>query len=359
MSISPIKFSSPLIHLCELQKKRILFNGISIERQCLVPSIGSTSSSSSSVSLVIARYEYAFESIPFKESLFGSVFRGWKLEEDENGNLIQLKESYQIAVKVFIKQKMSQFADSAADDPIQEFSALQYIGDSHPNLLGQIECLEDSSCYYSIMRYCSGGELFKRVMSNGPLVEDLSRHIFIQLLSGLEYLQSKGIFHRDISLENILLSDEDETLTPYLIDYGMCLRIPDIITPSNCSTTKHLLPSMRARGKKSYMAPEIVSEHPTNGYSSDVWSLGIVLFTLLSGKLLVTTASPLCQLFRYVRAGKFKEMCRKWRLDLSHEVEDLLFKMLVCNPADRITVEEMKRHPWVMGTLLLQSAPSC
>ncbi len=185
-------------------------------------------------------------------------------------------------------------------------------------------------------------------MSNGPLVEDLSRQIFVQLLSGLEYLQSKGIFHRDISLENILFSHEDKTLTPYLIDYGMCLHIPS----SNDSTSNHLLPAMRPKGKKSYMAPEIVSELPSNGYSSDVWSLGIVLFALLAGKFLVNIASPLCPVFRCIRDGRLKEMFRQWRLGLSHEAEDLLSKMLVCDQSDRITVEEMKRHPWVMRTTL-------
>jgi serine/threonine protein kinase len=189
------------------------------------------------------------------------------------------------------------------------------------------------------MRYCGGGELYKRIMSEGPLSEDAARPLFLQLLSGLEYLQSKEIFHRDISLENILLS-QDST-TPYFIDFGMCLR-----QPISSSGAAALLPSMVAKGKKSYMAPEIVAEGPANGFSADIWSLGIVLFTLLSGKFIVTHASALCPLFRYVRARRLKDMCKQWRLGLSSDAEDLLFRMIMAKPSERLTLEEIKCHPW-------------
>jgi serine/threonine protein kinase len=319
------KFASPVINSCFSAKRSIFVSpsGDRIERHCLA--------TSSAV--------FAIDASIFKESLYGAVHRGWILQfNPDTGEYSQTTEAFQIAVKKYSKQKMSRYF--AADDPLQEFSALQHIGNDHINVLGQIDCLEDESYYYSVMRYCGGGELYKRIMSEGPMSEDAARPLFLQLLSGLEYLQSKEIFHRDISLENILLSQDNTT--PYFIDFGMCLRQP--ISPSSGAVA--LLPSMVAKGKKSYMAPEIVAEGPANGFSADIWSLGIVLFTLLSGKFVVTHASALCPLFRYVRARRLKDMCKQWRLGLSPDAEDLLFRMITAKPSERPTLEEIKGHPW-------------
>jgi hypothetical protein len=329
------KFAPPSIAPCSTSKRFVrTITGQGIERICL-RSISNPSN------------VYAMEGSIFKESLYGSVHRGWLIKMDESGEVFhQCSDSFQIAIKKYSKQKMSRF--SAADDPLQEFAALQHIGSGHDNILGQIDCLEDEHHYYSVMRYCAGGELYRRVMDEGPLSEDAARAIFLQLVSGMEYLQSKEIFHRDISLENILLCQNGTT--PYFIDFGMCLRQP--ISPTTGQSA--LLPPMQAKGKKSYMAPEIVAESPVNGSRADIWSLGIVLFTLLSGKFIVTHASPLCPLFRYVKAKRLKAMCKQWRLGLSAEAEDLLFRMISAKPTERLSLEEIKAHPWCQSSLSLE-----
>lgn len=342
--LSSPKFPPPRIDPCNVTKLWIATPSQErIERICIIPSNNQ-------------QEIYAIEGNLYKESIYGSVHRGWLVKSSESScensaKYHQTSEYFQIAIKKYSKQKISRY--QGADDPIQEFSALQYLGNEHENILGQLQCLEDENYYYSIMKYCTGGELYKRIMNDGPLSEESAREIFLQLVSSLEYLQQKQIFHRDISLENILLDSSGQI--PYLIDFGMCLRQPHSQTGKVA-----YLPPMQAKGKKSYMAPEIVSESPINGYAADIWSLGIVLFTLLSGKFIVTYASPLCPLFRYVRGRRLKDMCKQWRLGLSSEAEDLLFHMIMTKPSDRYSLEEIKWHPWCQqGGTARSHVPTC
>jgi hypothetical protein len=323
---------------------------------------------------------YQIEENEFKVSLYGSIHRGWILRRGEgeggrggNGEayLIRPTNEFQIVTKKFRKIDVENL--SRADDPMQEFSALQSLelpspplphrhrnhhphsqqqqererGHPHPNVLGQIACLSDENYFYSIMKYCDGGELCSQILGVGPVNETQGRQLFLQLLDALEFIQSKGIFHRDISLENVLLIRQTNQIL--LIDFGMCLQISlyDSTSPASTSPRPYLLPPLPAKGKKSYMAPEIIAEStPFNGFKSDIWSLGILLFTMLTGKFIVTHASSLCPLYRHVRNGRLKEMCAHWKLGLSEEVQCLLFDMLSVDPKKRPTVAEIRKYSW-------------
>jgi serine/threonine protein kinase len=290
---------------------------------------------------------YEIQASVFKNSLYGSVHRGWTLQRDGD-MLFRSSDRFDIAIKKF--SKLSMRHDARADDPLQEFAALQHIGDSHPNVMGQIACIEDSHNYYSIMTFCKGGELCSKIMGDGPEDEVRGRHLFRQLLDGLQYIHSKGVFHRDISLENILVDDNDHLV---IIDFGMCLLCPN--DPQNITSYPYLLPSCPAKGKRSYMAPEIVSqEDPFDAFAADIWSLGITLFVMLTSKFIVTHASPLCKLFRHVRAGRLKDMIAHWQINLSSPAQDLLHHMICANPEERWTIEQIKAHPW-MNTTSTQS----
>jgi serine/threonine protein kinase len=311
--------------------------------------------------LVSEKEVYQIEENVFKVSLYGTIHRGWILQkESEGSHLMRTTNEFQIVTKKFRKIDVENL--SRADDPMQEFSALQSLeeeqqgkrGHPHPNVLGQIACLCDDDYYYSIMKYCDGGELCSQILGIGPMNELQGRRVFLQLLDALEFIQSKGIFHRDISLENVLLIKPTNQIL--LIDFGMCLQISlqdptsAYASPSSsfsAGPVPYLLPPLPAKGKKSYMAPEIIAEAtPFNGFKSDIWSLGILLFTMLTGKFIVTHASSLCPLFRHIRNGRLKEMCAHWRLGLSDEVQDLLYDMLSVDPKKRPTVAEIRNYSW-------------
>jgi serine/threonine protein kinase len=176
------------------------------------------------------------------------------------------------------------------EDPIKEIAAMQLIGNSHPNVLGSVEVLQDNEHLYSIMPFCRGGDLFgvvldvaekrqanEAVEGAGGMSEPVARYWFRQLLLGLHHLQSKGICHRDLSLENILV-DVNHCL---VIDMGMCLRVPYHCPgdPNGKSvdveygTDRRLIVPMGTCGKKNYMSPEVYENSDNfDGFAVDLWS---------------------------------------------------------------------------------------
>jgi serine/threonine protein kinase len=145
------------------------------------------------------------------------------------------RTNQQMAIKVYSKRILRQLQGRTQENPLMEITALQYIGNTHPNLMGQIECCTDEENIYSIMRYCQGGELFDYIDEKGPLTNEEAKKMFRQLINGLARLQELGIGHRDMSLENILYDSMNENYV--IIDFGMCLRLKKIL-----QVAPHLLP---------------------------------------------------------------------------------------------------------------------
>lgn len=131
-----------------------------------------------------------------------------------------------VAVKVNYKDRMDRWRDRCAEDPMNEIAAMQVIGNAHPNVLGIIEALVDGSNLNVVMPYCEGGDLFEVLrqsqVSGQPFREDEARYWFRQIMEGISHLHSRGICHRDLSPENIMI-DHDKAL---IIDMGMAIQVP-------------------------------------------------------------------------------------------------------------------------------------
>jgi len=195
-----------------------------------------------------------------------------------------------VAIKQVEWRRVHAMRGRLLEDPIKEIAAMQLIGNHHPNVLGSMEVLQDHEHLYSVMPFCRGGDLFgvvlevaeKRQLNEavegaGGMSEPVARYWFRQLLFGLHYLQSKGICHRDLSLENILV-DVNHCL---IIDMGMCLRVPyhspgdneGRATDVDHGTDRRLIVPMGTCGKKNYMSPEIYANKDNfDGFAVDLWS---------------------------------------------------------------------------------------
>eukprot|EP00541_Cyclophora_tenuis_P005719 CAMPEP_0116542362 /NCGR_PEP_ID=MMETSP0397-20121206/978_1 /TAXON_ID=216820 /ORGANISM="Cyclophora tenuis, Strain ECT3854" /LENGTH=452 /DNA_ID=CAMNT_0004066371 /DNA_START=1 /DNA_END=1359 /DNA_ORIENTATION=+ len=278
-------------------------------------------------------------------------------------------------VKVSSWARMRQLRGRHLEDPIKEISAMQLIGNYHPNVLGCIEVLQDDEYLYTIMPYCAGGDLFGRVMGNdktrtdsqlsdktfdqaGTQVEEgKARLWFRQLLSGLFHLQRKGVCHRDISLENLMIDDENDELK--IIDMGMCLRVPyvdldneasDRVTDVSDGTERLLMKSQGQGGKLMYMAPEVVArEDVFDGFAIDLWAAGVVLFVMLVGLAPFKWAHPSDKRYAKIAKGNLKELMSGLHLDLSDEACDLLQNMFWWDPRKRLTLAQILQHPWVQN----------
>ena len=219
------------------------------------------------------------------------------------------------------------------EDPIKEIAALQWIGGEHPNVLGSTEVLQDTDYLYSIMPYCRSGDLFGIVLSAaeerasreelegaGGMTEPVARYWFRQLCMGLHYLQSKGICHRDLSLENILV-DVHHCL---VIDMGMCLRVPYASDTTSGEavdvtqgTVRRLMTPMGTCGKKNYMSPEIFKNSSNfDGFAVDLWSAGVILYIMVTGFPPYDLPAVEDERFRIIARGELGRQLEAWESEL-------------------------------------------
>lgn len=195
---------------------------------------------------------------------------------------------------------------------------------THPNVLRLYDVWETSKNLYLVLEYVEGGELFDLLVERGPLQESEAIKYFRQIILGTAYCHALGICHRDLKPENLLL---DSNLNVKLADFGMAaLESNGKLLETSC-------------GSPHYAAPEIVSGLKYHGFASDVWSCGVILFALLTGRLPFDDEN-IRDLLLKVQAGSFE-----MPTDISFEAADLIAKMLTVNPDQRIKTNLILKHP--------------
>mmetsp|Transcript_20487 Transcript_20487/g.40883 ORF Transcript_20487/g.40883 Transcript_20487/m.40883 type:complete len:462 (-) Transcript_20487:374-1759(-) len=271
-----------------------------------------------------------------------------------------------VAIKQVEWRKVHEMRGRLLEDPIKEIAAMQLIGSEHPNVLGSVEVLQDNEHLWSVMPFCRGGDLFGVVLEvaerrqqneaelgSGGMLEPVARYWFRQLLFGLHYLQTRGICHRDLSLENILV-DVNHCL---VIDMGMCLRVPyychhDPRRSSDVTEgdTRRLIVPMGTCGKINYMSPEIFAnrEH-FDGFAVDLWAAGVILYIMVTGFPPYDAPSERDERFGLIAQGLLNQQLQAWEIFLSDEIAHLLQWMLRPNPAERPTLKQVMMHDWVVN----------
>ena len=238
---------------------------------------------------------------------------------------IYLPKNQKVAIKILDKKKLKE------DDDIirlkREFEMLSQF--NHPNVVSVYEIFESFDAYFTVMEYCDGGELFNFIVKNKYLSEEKSAFFYYQLINGLEYIHSLGIVHRDLKPENLLLTHE-EILK--IIDFGLSNYFKE--------NQSELLET--PCGSPCYASPEMLSGNNYDGFKIDIWSSGVILFAMLCGYLPFDHKDN-NKLFLKILQCKIK-----YPKDLSDEATDLLKKILVPDPKKRITIAEIKKHPFYL-----------
>lgn len=182
------------------------------------------------------------------------------------------------------------------------------------------------------------------------------------MYQGLSYLQRIGVCHRDLSLENILV---DEYKTSVVIDFGMCLRVPfddprtSGVTDVSTGSLRRLIQPLVPCGKPNYIAPEILkSQDPFDGFAIDLWAAGVILFIMLVGLPPWEFAREEDPRYRMVIRGGLERMLRSWQRPVSPLAADLLQRMLREDPRQRLSLCEVKDHPWVTDGEAVQALSS-
>ena len=289
------------------------------------------------------------------------------------------------------------------ENPLHELSIMQMMGSDAPHVSGLIDAVEDVTTVYSIMLDL-GTELFNFA---GKMSENKIRHCFLQIVKGVQTMQRFSLCHRDISLENILVSESGICT---IIDFGLTLVVPrmqqfqvnsvlssqwpggdngggeevtddedssadlsalaeqmdddEADSDNNSGANQNnfereyipvmLLPQGNC-GKENYVAPEIMAnKNPFDAMVVDNWALGVLLFMLFTGRPPFIRACTSDQYYRSVQKHSLKDIMMSWDMaaNVSPEAIDLLERMLKSsNPRNRLTCEDILSHRWMTQTV--------
>ncbi|KUF93323.1 hypothetical protein AM588_10007615 [Phytophthora nicotianae] len=201
----------------------------------------------------------------------------------------------------------------------------------HRNLLKLRDEIEFDGYLYLVSDFCARGELYELVSSaeDGKLPLPIITKYMRQIASGVQFLHANGFAHRDLSLENVLVTDDDQC---QVCDFGLA-----------ASTAK---PSRETVGKLFYMAPEVLAGVQYDATKADVWSLGVMLFIMLIGAPPVETASSSDARFRLITNKGIRKLIDRWGLtkELPAAAIDLIADMLEVDPEQRISMAEVVSH---------------
>lgn len=194
------------------------------------------------------------------------------------------------------------------------------------------EVLASRSKIFIVLELITGGELFDKIVAEGRFDEDTARFYFRQLVNGVKYCHSKGVCHRDLKPENLLL---DDTGLLKISDFGLSALYTGAADDVSRATLLHT-----TCGTPNYVAPEVLADKGYDGRAADVWSMGVILYVLLAGYL-PFDEPHMSALFRKIQTAEFEYP--SW---FSPEIKTLIGKILVCDPAKRLTLDAIEADPW-------------
>ncbi|CAB1424439.1 unnamed protein product [Pleuronectes platessa] len=227
----------------------------------------------------------------------------------------------EVAIKIIDKTQMN---PTSLQKLFREVSVMKIL--NHPNIVKLFEVIETEKTLYLVMEFASGGEVFDYLVAHGRMKEKEARAKFRQIVSAVEYCHQKRIVHRDLKAENLLL---DADMNIKIADFGF----------SNEFTIGSKLDTFC--GSPPYAAPELFQGKKYDGPEVDVWSLGVILYTLVSGSL-PFDGQNLKELRERVLRGKYRIP-----FYMSTDCENLLKKLLVLNPGKRGSLQQIMKDRWM------------
>ncbi|KAH8401619.1 hypothetical protein KR009_006789 [Drosophila setifemur] len=196
----------------------------------------------------------------------------------------------------------------------------------HPHITRLYEVMESQSMIYLVTEYAPNGEIFDHLVANGRMKEPEAARVFTQLVSAVHYCHLRGVVHRDLKAENVLL---DKDMNIKLADFGFSNHFEEGATLRTWC------------GSPPYAAPEVFQGLEYDGPKSDIWSLGVVLYALVCGAL-PFDGKTILELKSRVVLGKFRIP-----FFMSQECEQLIRNMLVVEPDRRYTIKQIIKHRWL------------
>lgn len=233
----------------------------------------------------------------------------------------------EVAVKIILRKKVK----GKEQTVINELELLRSL--DHPHIVEFKDWFESQKKYYLVTQLCTGGELFDRILDVGQFTEVDACQCIRQVAEAIQYLHHRNIVHRDIKPENLLYETPDRNAPLRLADFGIAKQI--------ASSDEKI---MNAAGSLGYAAPEIFGNEG-HGKPCDVWSLGVVLFTVLSGRS-PFRAEDIDSFLDEVRPDWIIRFSPRYWKQVSKEAKVLVARMIQYDPEDRPTIDEVLADPW-------------
>ncbi|CAB1332975.1 unnamed protein product [Coregonus sp. 'balchen'] len=236
----------------------------------------------------------------------------------------------------------------------REIAALRQC-EAHPNIVKLHEVYTDQFHTYLVMELLRGGELLERIKRKKLFGESEASQLLRSLVSAVGFMHEAGVVHRDLKPENVLFADEGEDSVLKVIDFGFARLCPAGSAPlqTPCFTLQ-------------YAAPELF--HST-GYDQacDLWSLGVILYTMLSGQVPFQskqqqragmTSSYAADIMHKIKEGDFSLTGEAWK-GVSEEAKELVKGLLTVDPERRLKLSALRENSWLQGGAILSSTPLC
>jgi len=235
----------------------------------------------------------------------GAIFAIKKITKDEEGVDIELLKR-----EIYIMKKVD-----------------------HPNILKLYEVYEDDEFFWLVLELVEGLELFDKIVDRGNYSEKDAANIVKQIVEAVKYLHEHEIVHRDLKPENLLSAGEGENEVVKVADFGFAKNFGEEKLITSC-------------GSPGYVAPEVLTED-TYTNAVDMWSVGVIIYILLSGYPPFYDDAP-PKIFKKITEAKYDFNDPAWE-HVSDLAKDLIRKLLVRDPEERLTAAECLKHPWLTG----------
>lgn len=251
---------------------------------------------------------------------YGEVFLCEHLRSNEKRAVKIIKKS--LIRKFYLKKK----------EILNETIILKNL--DHPNILKIFEYFEDEKKFYIVMEYCKDGDLLGELERVGKVNEETCARIMRQLMAGVAYIHGKSIVHRDLKLENVLISRFNDEISIKIIDFNVATYLKDKKLTSVAGTAH-------------YMAPEILQ----NSYDEqcDIWSCGVIMYVLLSHTF-PFTGSTQYQIFQSISDHPLSFPPSIWS-QISSSAKDLISNLLEKSPTIRYSAIQSLNHPFILSVI--------
>lgn len=219
-----------------------------------------------------------------------------------------------VAIKTLTRETFDQVGLKWPGKELELMSHLR-----HPHIVQLYDCIQAADRMYLVLELVSNGELLSYCYDHGTLPEDQARSFMRDIISGVDYLHRKGIVHRDLKLENCLLTEQKRVK---LIDFGLAAYYLQGNLKTSC-------------GSSDYAAPELFTSSLYYGPPVDVWAMGVILFSMVAGE------------FPFEDIQATLDVNYEWPISPHRSLSTLIEGMFDLNPDLRLTVEQIRRNDWV------------